>query len=187
MNSDYIIKNLKKAKSQTKDFENNFIINLPKYGTIINAINTKTTNELLELINELKNKDKELTKGFISHILNPGIISDKFFELDNTFGPTNNNIIKLINNNKEEDFEDFEKNIDYNSKLLDRQFKMSFNNNNSFLSSIKNDSYDKKIEDFYLNKLDNNLKNFVDNVIPNLTDEDFGNFMFLLTKKRGKI
>jgi hypothetical protein len=175
------------------------------YILILKELNQMSNEMVANIICELNEMDG-IYKSFGEHILNDGVLLDKFFELDNNLQDNNTNIKKIIQDKevKEEENDDNSfLNIEHKFQEENEEIKKLYENNktafkNSTLEILKNESlkqeyelsqnsfnaeFERRINDFK-NKFNPTIYDWMVKNIPTLSDEDYGMLMSLIYKLR---
>tara|TARA_Y100000389_G_C17380130_1_gene473896 strand:+ start:609 stop:1187 length:579 start_codon:yes stop_codon:yes gene_type:complete len=157
--------------------------NVMGYFQIIKQLNEKDFETLWSILKELILYDG-IYKDFALHLIEEGVLEERFFELDNELNPTENNINHRIVNELESD-NSFEKNELYDEfyKFKENSRKIYEDNsegNNIFSNLNLSKESEKKISKLK-NKINPNALSWMQENIKNFSDEEFGNFMIFIT------
>lgn len=168
--------------------------NIMGYVEIIKEINNKSFDEVLNIMRDLIS-DGSVYSDFALHILNDGMLHDKFFELDEGFNPTKNNLNYYFNNDLDIDDsmsspyggnynaeDSLKKEINSLEEEAKRVYESNVQSANNLSIHLNEDSLS-KIENLKI-KISPEVTNWIDENIKNMSNEDYGNFMVYIASKR---
>lgn len=168
--------------------------NIMGYVEIIKEINNKNFDEVLSILKSLMS-DGSVYSDFALHILSGGMLHDRFFELDEGFNPTKNNLNYYFNDNLQEDDnmsspyfgnynaeESLKSEIDVLEKEAKRVYESNVHSANNFSIHLNGDSLRKTEE--LKRKINPEVTSWIDDNVKNMSNEDYGNFMVYIASKR---
>jgi hypothetical protein len=163
------------------------------YITIMKELNEMEVMEVFCIIEALASMGG-MYKSFTKHLLNDEVLADKFFEVDEEFNPTKNNLremmkksmysdeiddsVDFVKSDEESNLEKLYKEYQKKELEINPQKKPSTN-----ISNFINKEAREKIHNFKKN-LDYSLVNWIELNIPKMSDEEYGMFMTLIAKTR---
>lgn len=170
--------------------------NIMGYVEIIKEINNKSFDEVLNIMKGLIS-DGSIYSEFAVHILTGGMLHDKFFELDENFNPTKNNLNYYFNNSLDEDdsmsspylgeysAEDSLKDeINSLEKEAKRLYESNTQSSSSLSMNLNADSLSKA--ESLKEKINPEVTRWIEDNVKNMTNEDYGNFMVYIASNRNK-
>lgn len=184
-----------------ENFNKSMYYNVMGYNHIIKELNQLSNQNVASIIFDLHQMGS-IYKDFSEHILNGGVLGDKFFLLNDEFEEEEDNIRKIIKEKsgtiKNETFnsEDvLEKENDILKNVYNKNKKL-FINKTSHIDDESKEQYDKsamsfnsefeKRKELFEKKINPTIYNWIQTNVPNLSDEDYGMLMSLIYKTRNQ-
>jgi hypothetical protein len=156
--------------------------NILGYITIVKEINELNFEKVLNILRQLKLKGG-IYGAFADHLMNDGVLNDNFFELDDFFNPTINNLKYHLENFENKDFENLKEQYKKENEILNRQFQNIYENKKEKLDLIVTSNLEEKLKSLE-KKIGQNILFWLKNDIKTMSNEDFGNIMVLIMKYR---
>ena len=165
------------------------------YVEIVRSINEESFENVLSIFRNLI-MDGNIYAEFANHLLDAGLLHEKFFELDDNFNPTKNNLsyhlrLESYINDDEMDLDSASSSKSKSNSIQDEIEKMEkearrvYNDN---LAQIQNIS--PNINGEALNqirkKLNPEITSWIESNIKNMSDEDYGKFMVYVAYNRNR-
>ena len=192
MNSNIIIRRIDqscdilggKEKLKEKGFNN-----IMGFNQIIQQMNEKPFEELWNILKDLI-LDEDIYKDFAFFVIKNSLLEEKYYELDENLNPTNQNINYRLE-------KEFNQNTETSEDFISREMKLFENESRTLYESTKQNNqtnininldseYQNKIEQLKT-KLPPEIINWLKKNIKLLSNEDYGNFMVLMTLFRNEI
>lgn len=163
--------------------------NVMGYVSIVKELNEMKVLEVFYIIETLMSMGK-IYKKFAYHLVDENVLSDKFFEVDYEFNPTENNLNYLMKKSMYNESSESDKSLDsYYTEVEESKFEkiynqlMAENNEDKTIEKLLNYEQNKKILDFS-NKIDKNVLNWLNFNVKKMSYEEFANFITLINKIR---
>lgn len=192
MNSNIIIRRIDqscdilggKEKLKEKGFSN-----IMGFNQIIQQMKEKPFEELWNILKDLI-LDEDIYKDFAFFVIKNSLLEEKYYELDENLNPTNQNINYRLE-------KEFNQNTETSEDFISREMKLFENESRTLYESTKQNNqtnininldseYQNKIEQLKT-KLPPEIINWLKKNIKLLSNEDYGNFMVLITLFRNEI
>ena len=165
------------------------------YVNIVKKINELSFDNVLNVLRNLI-LDGNIYKEFALHLIDGGMLHDKFFELDEYFNPTKNNLNQQLKSELNLEYDDMsysselknnaegfmKEEMDIIKKDYQKLYESTIKNNTSS-TSINKSLYLNKIKEITSNTTEEHLDWISKNIIE-MTDADYGTFMVTLSKVR---
>lgn len=158
------------------------------YSQITQQLNEKDFEELWSILKDLILYGG-IYKDFSLHLIEEGVLDECFFELDSNLNPTKNNINYRMNVELENDFSIKDENLYSEIDILEEESRKLYEHNptnsnifNNLNVSMESEKKIKKLK----NKINPNVLNWMQENVNKFSDEDFGNFMVLITLLRNE-
>lgn len=164
------------------------------YVDIVRNINELPFEEVLSLLRSLI-LDGNIYSDFALHLLNGGMLHDKYFEIDENLNPTKNNLNYHLRFDFDSDDDDMsastmsteerENMMKIEIKSIEEEAKKAYESNRVSQQLISNHTSEnlQKINNITLNTTLDNLDWLGKNIL-NMSDADYGTFMVLLSEIR---
>ena len=165
------------------------------YVDIVKKINELPFEEVLTLFRGLI-LDGSIYSEFALHLLNGGMLHDKYFELDENLNPTENNLNYQLKFYVDSEIDDMSGGATMSTKereeMLQNEIKsIEEEAKKAYESNITNQHFNSEYTSEHLQKihnitLDTNLDNldWLGKNVLNMSDADYGTFMVLLSEIR---
>tara|TARA_Y100000389_G_C17465994_1_gene525591 strand:+ start:4494 stop:5099 length:606 start_codon:yes stop_codon:yes gene_type:complete len=164
------------------------------YVEIVRDINEQSFDDVLSILKNLI-MDGNIYADFANHLLEAGLLHDKFFEIDDNFNATKNNLSYRLNLNS---YEDDDMGLSVNNvndsieskdlikeeiESLEREARRAYNNNSTQIQNLS-----PNINSQALSKVQSTLSpeivKWIESNVKGMSDEDYGNFMVYIAYNR---
>ena len=199
INSNYIVRSIDRTcdilggidQLRVKGFYNTM-----NYVEIVRGINEQPFENVLSILKNLI-MDGNVYAEFANHLLEAGLLDDKFFELDDNFNPTKNNLslhLRLESYGNDDDGMELD-NISHpvverdaikeEIDKIEREARRIYDKNSLKTQTIS-PSINSQVLSEIRSKISPEVNSWLESNIKNMSDEDYGNFMVYIAYNRNR-
>lgn len=199
INSNYIVRSIDRScdilggidQLRVKGF-----YNIMNYVEIVRGINEQPFENVLSILKNLI-MDGNVYAEFANHLLEAGLLDDKFFELDDNFNPTKNNLslhLRLESYGNDDDGMELD-NISHpvverdaikeEIDKIEREARRIYDKNSLKTQTISPSINSQALSEIR-SKISPEVNSWLESNIKNMSDEDYGNFMVYIAYNRNR-